>query len=243
MSKFFNSGSKNDQNSNSQDNDRVVSPKKEPHLKLVVSNPAPVEEKPFSPFILARPMEGFSATVKTVCIKDSPLILYEMMAKDPSHYLECELALEVEEGLDDDEEGKVICHFPPIDDALLNKLVMEDETLYSFILIQFQMKVMEQLLLFCSDQCASQLTIYMDDDQAEKFGIYESFLVRQDKIVTVNGEQQTEMVMPADQETFDVWVDFMDQTRQNFQQTLWKDKKINPVIPFYLKSDPQLRFF
>ena len=225
------------------ENGQVIPSKKESHLKLVVSNPVPVEEKPFFPFLLTRPMEGFSAKVTTVCVKNSPLILYEMIAKDPSHYLECNLALEVEEGLEEDEEGKVICHFSPIDEGLLNQLVLQDETLYSFILIQFQMKVMEQLLLFCSDQCASQLTIYMDDDQVGKFGIYESFLTRQDKIVTIDGDEKTEMVMPADQETFDVWVDFMDQTRQNFQQILWKDKKINSVIPFYLKSDPQLRFF
>src|SRR3990167_948898 len=166
------------------EDDRAAPSKKESHLKLVVSNPAPVEEEAFPPFLLARPTEGFSAAVRIVCVKNSPLILYEMTIKDPSHYLECNLALEVEEGLEEDEEGKVICHFSPINYESLNKLIMEDETLYSLILIQFQMKVMEQLLLFCSDQCASQLTIYMDDDQAGKFGIYESFLVRQDKIVT-----------------------------------------------------------
>ena len=101
---------------------------------------------------------------------------------------------------------------------------------------------MEQLLLFCSEQCASELTLYMDHDQAEKFGIYESFLTHQGKALTFNGEQ-TEMVMPADPETFDAWVDFMDKTSRNFRQTLWKDQKENPVIQFYLKSDPQLRFF
>jgi hypothetical protein len=221
------------------EDDQAASPKKEPHLKLVVSNPTPVEA---TPFILARPTEGFFADVRSVPVQDEPLTLFEMRIKDPSHYLECDLALEVEEGLEEDEEGKVICHFPPIQDGHLNKLVMEDETLFGLILVQFQMRVMEQLFLFCSDQCASQLIIYMDDDQAEKFGVYESFLRRQGKVLTINGEQ-TEMVMPADQKTFDAWVDFMDKTCQNFRQTLWKDQKENPVIQFYLKSDPQLRFF
>ncbi len=216
--------------------------KKPTHLKLVASNPAPVEETPFPPFLLARPTEGFSAEVSHVPVKNTPLTLFEMKIKDPSHYLACTLALELEEGLEEDEEGKVICHFSSIQDGSLNKLVMEDETLFGLILVQFQMRIMEQLLLFCSEQCASELTLYMDHDQAEKFGIYESFLTHQGKALTFNGEQ-TEMVMPADPETFDAWVDFMDKTSRDFRQTLWKDQKENPVIRFYLKSDPQLRFF
>ncbi len=221
----------------------INAPTKKPsHLKLVASNPTPVEETPFPPFLLARPTEGFSAEVSHVPVKNTPLTLFEMTIKDPSHYLACTLALELEEGLEEDEEGKVICHFPPIQDEPLNKLVMEDETLFGLILVQFQMRVMEQLLLFCSEQCASELTLYMDHDQAEKFGIYESFRTHQGKALTFNGEQ-TEMVMPADPETFDAWVDFMDKTSRDFRQTLWKDQKENPVIRFYLKSDPQLRFF
>ena len=150
--------------------------------------------------------------------------------------------LEVQEDLDGDDEGKVICRFPLINDDSLSDLVMKDETLFGLILVQFQMKVMEQLLLFCSDQCASQLTIYMNDEQAEKFGIYEDFLTHQKQIRTPL-RKQTEMVMPTDQEAFDAWVNFMDKTSRNFRQTLWKDQRENPVIRFYLKSDPQLAFF
>jgi hypothetical protein len=242
MQKPFDSKPQNNQNSKPQDNDQVASSKKEPHLKLVVSNSAPIEEEPSPPFLLSRPTEGFSAQVRSILVIDEPFTLFEMTIKDPSHYLECNLALEVEEGLEEDEESKVICHFPPIQDEPLNKLVMEDETLFGLILVQFQMRVMEQLLLFCADQCAPQLIIYMDHDQVEKFGVYESFLTHQGKALMDSGEQ-TEMVMPAAPKTFDAWVDFMDKTCQDFRQTLWKDQKENPVIRFYLKSDPQLRFF
>lgn len=212
-----------------------------PSLRLVVSNPEPVE-KPFRPFLLSRPTEGFSAELKTVSVKGKPFTLYKMTIKDPSHYLECSLTLEVQENLNNDEEGKVICRFSPLNDDPLNDLVMKDETLFGLILVQFQMKVMEQLLLFCSDRCASQLTIYITDEQAEKFGIYEDFLIHQKQIQTTFGKQ-TEMVMPADQEAFDAWVNFMDKTSRDFRQTLWKDQRGNPVIQFYLKSDPQLAFF
>jgi hypothetical protein len=36
----------------------AVSSSKESHLKLVVFNPVPVEEKPFSPFLSTRPIGG-----------------------------------------------------------------------------------------------------------------------------------------------------------------------------------------
>jgi hypothetical protein len=214
---------------------------KAPRLTLVVSNP-PAIEKSSRPFLLSRPTEGFSAELKAVPVKDEPFTLYEMTIKDPSHYLECTLKIEVQEDLDKDKEGKVICRFSPLNDNPLNDLVMKDETLFSLILIQFQMKVMEQLLLFCADRYASRLTISMNDEEAEKFGIYEDFLTHKKQTRTISGKQ-TEMVMSADQETFDAWVNFMDKTKRDFRQTLWKDQRENPVIQFYLKSDPQLAFF
>ena len=139
-------------------------------------------------------------------------------------------------------KAKSFAIFSPLIEEPLNTLVMGNETLFDLILIQFQMRVMEQLLLFCSEQCASELTLYMDNEQAEKFGIYDSFLAYQGKTLTVNGEQ-TEMIMPADQETLDTWIEFMDKISRDFRQMLWKEERTNPVIPFYLKSDPQLRFF
>jgi len=39
------------------------------------------------------------------------------------------------------------------------------------------MKIMEQLLMFCSNQYASNLIIYTDDTQSEALGIYREFLV------------------------------------------------------------------
>lgn len=43
------------------------------------------------------------------------------------------------------------------------------------------------------------------------------------------------MVIPADRETFDAWIDFMDDINRKFQQSLWRDQGANPIIRQYLK--------
>lgn len=195
-----------------------------PQLKLVVSNSAPVQDSPVS-----QPMPsnaGFSAEVKK-----RGFDLYEMTIQDPFHSLECELILDLERN---GSEIIAVCHFP----SILNKshkLLDEDETLYGIIMVQFQMKILEQLFIFCTDHNASQLSIYMDDDQAEGFGVYQDFLTHCDETLTEKGEQ-TEMVIPTDQKTFDKWHSFMKKTNLEFEQGLWREQRSNPVIRYYLKS-------
>jgi hypothetical protein len=206
-----------------------------PNLKLVVSNPDPVRT--------ARPQETTGVKNEntpsslTVAVRVKGPYLYEMLVHDPSHYLKCDLILEVEEALEESEAGSVICHFPTISDEALNDFVEEDETLYGMLMIQFQIQVLEQLLLFCATHYASELVIFADDDQADTLGIYQDFLTYKDQTLTHKGEK-TEMVIPADRETFDAWVDFMDEINRKFQQSLWHDQKTNPVIRKYLKNCP-----
>ena len=104
-------------------------------------------------------------------------------------------------------------------DEELYEFVEEDETLYGSLMIQFQMKILEQLFLFCSIHYASTLVVYTDDDQAEALGIYQDFLSYKAQTLTHNGEK-TEMVIPVDRKTFEVWIDFMDQINRKFQQSL-----------------------
>jgi hypothetical protein len=157
-----------------------------------------------------------------------------MAIQDSSHGLECNLILEIE-GACEAESGTVICHFPAIADEQLKKFVEEDETLYGMIMVQFQMKVLEQLLLFCANHYASRLIIYTDDEQAEELGIYEDFLVHQDQTLTAQGEK-TEMVISVNREIFAAWRDFMAEATIKFAQGLWREQRSNPVIRNYLKS-------
>lgn len=162
---------------------------------------------------------------------------YLMAIKDPSHCLACDIFLEVEEGGLEYENNKIICHFSKISDERLNAFINEDETLLGIILIQFHMKIMEQLLIFCANHYASTLIIYTDDSQAEEWGIYHDFLAQKDQIISENGEQ-TEMVITSDQETFDEWIDFMEEVNLKFRQTLWSGQRINPSIRKYLRFHP-----
>lgn len=210
-----------------QGNDSKSSPAKKttPRLKLVVSNPDRLQETPVS----SQPTpSSLDFIFKTKKIGQQ---VYEMTIQDPFHELECGLILDIER-----REGEtiVVCHFPTFLDKS-HKILDEDETLYGIIVVQFQMKVLEQLFLFCANHNASHLIIYMDDTQAEGFGIYQDFLVYCDETLTGNGEQ-TEMVIPSDQKTFDKWRTFMNKTNLGFEQDLWRKQRTNPVIRRYLKS-------
>jgi hypothetical protein len=205
------------------------SKKTAPKLKLVVSNPPPAQQKP--------PLSQCAASKGgvTVNIKKRGLDFYEMTIQDPSHDLECDLTLEIEGDLARPASRSVICHFPAILLQEGNQLMGADELLYGLVMVQFQMTILEHLLLFCAKHDASHLVIYMDDDQVEGFEIYEDFLIHQDPTWTKNGEQ-TEMVIPTNRETINEWMVFMAATTLGFEQELWREQRSNPVIRHYLKS-------
>ena len=203
-----------------------------PKLKLVVSNPTPVLVQEKLPHSIRNSNTPSAFTAK---VRLRGPWLYEMVIQDPAFYLRSNITLEVEEAQNELEPGKVICHFPVIEDGQLKDFVEEDEILYSTVMVQFQMKIMEQLLLFCGDYSVSQLVIYTDDAQAGELGIYDDFLVSQDQTITSQGEK-TKMVIPTDTETFDDWIDFMEEANLKLVQGLWCEQRYNPVIRAYLKS-------
>lgn len=212
-------------------NNRRASQEKVSFLKLVVSNPAPLQK--ISPSEAVEPNK--CAPFFTVDVRVKGPCLYDMAIHDPAHYLKCNLILEVEESNEDYEGGTVICHFPNLFDEELNDFVEEDETLYGALMVQFQIKILEQLLLFCATHYASTLVIFADVAQADTLGVYQDFLTYKDQR-PINKGEKTEMVIPADRKTFEAWVDFMREITTNFYQILWHDQGSNPVIRRYLKS-------
>lgn len=199
-----------------------------PQLKLVVSNCDPLPIEPTN----TKNQHVSSSLIANVHLRGP--YLYEMTIEDPSHYLECDLILEVEEAHDEFESARVICHFPNISNEKLDDLVEGDETLLGMILVQFQMKILEQLLLFCATHYASKLVIFVDDAQADELEIYRDFLAYEDQTITPQGEK-TEMIIPADREAFDQWIDFMEDVTIKFRQTLWREQKNNLAIRQYLE--------
>lgn len=205
--------------------EKTTSEKKPSHLKLVVSNPDSAQDKAPAPSESAPSNAGFTAGVRNI----GPQI-YEMNIQDPFHDLKCNLFLDIET---DRGEMAVVCHFPNILNES-NQFLEEDEMLYGVIMVQFQMKILEQLFLFCGDHEASRLMIYMDDAPAEGFEIYHHFLAHQDRNLTTDGEQTT-MVISVNVETLDRLRSFMTENNLKLEQGLWREQRFNPAIRQYLK--------
>ena len=193
-----------------------------PTLKLVVSNPAPVQAASDASKSNAR----FS--VKVSKVENN---LYKMSIQDPFHDLGCDLTLESKSGAN---ETTVTCHVP-VFLGESNKFLDEDELLYGIIVVQFQMNVLEQLFMFCAKRNASRLTIYMDNVQAEGFGIYQDFLVHCNQTITKNGKQ-TEMVISTGRKPLSKWRSFMKKNNLELEQDLWREQRFNYAIRRYLKS-------
>ena len=221
------------------------------------SGDPPVKLVPVTPFINdILPAANKNTNTKnpfTAEVHERGLNIYAMEVQDPAHFLACELHLEIqEEGLEKKRPGEelsqealhlrdIICHFPKIADAQLKELVWEDVTLYGIIMVIFQMNILKQLLLFCAAHNASNLVIFADDAEAGELGIYRDFLYHKVQTSKPNGDN-TEMIIPADRETFDAWMDFMEDVTIRFRQILWTGQKTNPAIHHYLKSRPLSEF-
>ena len=183
-------------------------------------------------------------------IKGEEQACYIMVACDPFHRLDCEIILEVCDDEDvleiyneEMEPLTVICHFPHIIDEELNKFIDGDETLCGMIMVQFQMKILEQLLLFCSNHGASTLLVWVDHTfEGHALEAYQNFAVYEDKIPTMTGTK-TQLVIPATLETFDNLMDCMDDINQEFRKMLWEDQSNNSAIREYLKLNHCLKFF
>lgn len=211
-------------------------------LKLIVSNAEPCAKA--LPQALTPPenLQGFTAEVRY----KGPS-LYLMSVQDPSHYLSCDLPLEIEGDHPGSADRAVICHFPSIESDQLCTFICDDESLYGMTMIQFQMKILEQLFLFCATHYASKLIIYTDDDQANELEIYREFLSHEGPVMTgqsITGQattdkgSQTEMIISADPKTVEDWIAYKDMVTLKFRQALWQDQRSNPIIKQYLKIYP-----
>ena len=199
---------------------------------------APVKLVPVAPFIqdiLPKANKNRRPSFRAeVYVKGANL--YVMEAQDLAHFLACELVLEIQESEANLKDSRdVICHFPKIADAQFRKFVWDDSTLYEILMGVFQMNIMEQLLAFCATHHAASLVIFADDDQANELGIYRNFLTHKNPTFTPKNEK-AEITIPADQKTFDAWLDFMEEVTIKCRQTLWRDQKTNPAIQHYLRS-------
>jgi hypothetical protein len=212
-------------------------------LKLIYVNPNPVARK--QPILSHKApheadlpilLPGFTADIYP---RGAPF--YAMIARDLSHYLSCPLMLEVQETSEDDAMlTTVICHFPEIGDEYLEAFCWENMNLVAMILIQFHVKILEHILLFCAKRNAIKLVIQADAHEAAKLGAYKNFVTHTEEVLTRGsifhqGGRKTAFTIPTGQGIQDKLARYMNQIAEDFHTTLWQEEPHSPIIRQYLK--------
>lgn len=165
---------------------------------------------------------------------------YTMVAQDVANFLTCALTLEIREketegrGQEGLKPREIICHFPKIDDDQLKVLVWHDVILYGIIMVMFQMRILERLLLLCSHYRAENVVIVAEGEGAKDMEVYRDFLDHQGQEI-VSMQEQTRLFIPADQETVHDWTDFMEMMTLRLGQILRRERKTSAAIQQYLR--------
>jgi hypothetical protein len=174
--------------------------------------------------------------------------LHIFMAKDFTHQLLCEMTLEIKEiFVSLEEEGEsggylapiVACSFPSISLQNLNEKTSFDCYLQELLMGQFQLKILEQLLLFCEQEDAAHIMLTLNDTvnnaDLDYLKFYRRFLVSEEQVTTSRGEE-TQIMISVDGKTYDAIVDFMEKIDREFRCALWRGQSINPAFRKYLKE-------
>lgn len=173
--------------------------------------------------------------------------LHTFMAKDYTHELLCKMSLEVKEvfvsldGEGDEYLAPVVaCSFPSISLQKLNEKTSFDGYLQELVMGQFQLKILEQLLLFCKQENAANLIFTINDTvndaDLDYLKFYRRFLVSEAQVSTSRGDE-TQIVILTDESTYDKVVDFMDKIDREFRCALWRGQSVNPAFRDYLISN------
>ena len=213
-------------------------------FKLIVNAITPHHGSGLSHEFETKPTPQTSPLQKTFLADFQPFSknLYVFRAQDFDHQLVCEMTLELKEamtwsGEEGDEEECLMpilsCNFPRIDTRRFNEKVFWDEYLQGMLMVQFQLKVLEQLFLFCEEKGAVNLMLTFNETNLDYLEIFQRFIVSEEQ-VSVAAEELTIVGIPTHVENYDAVVDFMDDLDKNLYQTMWRDQKINATFRNYL---------
>ncbi len=169
--------------------------------------------------------------------------LYVFSFHDIHHELSCEITLELKnnfaltekDGHEDSHFVPVLSgDFPTIDLQRLQCKVPWDDYLHVLLVIRFHLKILEQLLLFCQEKDVLNLTLTFEEANLDYMEVFRHFFIAEAQVLTATGEQ-TKVLIPANEETYEELFQFMERLAHDFRQNLWRDQKINPAFRQYLK--------
>jgi hypothetical protein len=148
------------------------------------------------------------------------------------------VTLELSEGFAISEEEEYLvriltCNFPSIDVSRFNEKVGVDEYLQGILMVQFQLKILEHLFLFCEEKEAVNLILTFNETDLDYLEIYRGFFIFEEEVITARG-MQTKIIIPTEAKTYDDVIDFIDDVDTDLRQTLWHGQKFNPVFRKYL---------
>lgn len=215
-------------------------------LKLVINNPNLLNENVSLQGCDIKPaiQNALSENSFLFDVQEISPNLYTFIAQDSDHELSCQMTLERKEhficsgelgGVGGCLVSVMVGDFPHIDVQRLREKVLGDDYLQGILMFQFQLKILEQLLLLCDDKDAVNLALTIHDADLDYFEIYQRFVISYEE-VTMTGGEQIEIVIPTDIETYDEILDFIDKIDKDLHQSLWRDQKDNPAFREYLKS-------
>jgi hypothetical protein len=217
-------------------------------LKLIVNNTNPIYGNDLSKDLETNQSPLLSPPLQTFLVdfQEFSKNLFVFRAQDINLNLKFEMTLELKEGFASSEKEAqehlvpiVTCNFPSIDVSHFNEKVYWDEYLQGILMFQFQLKILEQLFLFCEEVDAANLTMTFNDTDHDYLEIYRRFFTTEEEFTTSRG-LQTKIVIQTDVRTYDDVIDFLDEVDTDLRQTLWHDQKSNPAFRKYLLNNSLL---
>lgn len=195
------------------------------------------------------PLNGLSPATLLSHYQEISPNLYVFRFRDAHHELSCEITLELKSnfalsgkmGEGDYLVPVLTGDFPSIDVQQLQRKVPWDDYLHVVLTIRFHLKILEQLLLFCKEKHAANLSLSFEEANLDYMEVFRHFFIFKTEVLTPKGEQ-TEIVIPINSETYGELFKFMNRLSHDFRQNLWRDQKINPAYRQYLKYLSLLEF-
>lgn len=125
--------------------------------------------------------------------------------------------------------------FPYISIDKFDEHILSDEYLHGALMVIFQMSLLEKLLLFCEEKKAAYIVLNFCEGTFGYLNIFRRFSISEKQINNSHSER-IQITIPADTQTYDDVIDFMDEFKVDFCRVLWREQKSNFSLRQYLKS-------
>jgi hypothetical protein len=175
--------------------------------------------------------------------------IFVFRAQDIENELGLEMYLELKQAYIHDNQNHVEAplehiisgDFPYISIDKFDDLILCDEYLHGALMVIFQMSLLEQLLLFCEENKAAYIVLNFCERTFDYLNIFRRFSIFEKQINHPHSER-IQITIPADAQTYDDVVDFIDEFKVDFCRVLWREQKRNFSLRQYLKSHSVFKF-